>query len=583
MNRNTAGIDTPDMLIRLRNGSPDLALCGKLAKELNVPLMFSVLLWQRGITTSAEAMDFLHPRLADLPSPYLMKDMKKAVSLVVNAIDNNWPICIHGDYDVDGVSATALLALFFRNLHVRPICYQPDRLTEGYGLQSEFIRRHAPPAGENSLLITVDCGVSSVEEVKLARELGFTVIVTDHHEPPDILPEADALLNPKQPGCDFPTRELAGVGVAFYLAVGIRNFLVEEGALSRDQAPNLKSIMDLVALGTVADVMPVTGINRILVSAGIEIMNQQPNCWVSALQTCISYESSRFTAEDISYRFAPRINAPGRLGKPELAFELLTCADPVRALELARDIETINRERRELELQATDSVFLECEKQLNNGASGFVVQGDYHPGVIGIIASRVVDRYNKPVIIFTQDRADVTSLKGSGRSIESVNLFETLQLCKDTIIQFGGHTMAAGLTLLKENLPLFIDRFNFAIGEQSAKGTMDRVFMVDYIPTVEELLDDTFLLYYKQLEPFGNGNPEPVFLLENPSVQQVGTTRNHLKYKLPANGTVYHGIGFGLADKISLIQTESSRMAVKLKHATYRGVQRTEIHALALF
>jgi single-stranded-DNA-specific exonuclease len=570
--------------LRQRSGPPDEVVCNRLATELQIPRLLSVLLWQRGITSAAEASTFFQPRLADLPSPFAMKDMDRAVALVARAVQEHWPICIHGDYDVDGVSSSALLALFFQNMGIRPLCYQPDRLVNGYGVQQEFIRNNAPEKGKQSLLITVDCGISAVEEVGLAKQLGFKVIITDHHETPPQLPEADAVLNPKQPGCCFPSQDLAGVGVAFFLALGIRSHLVEHGIITREQAPNLKQFMDLVALGTVADVMPVTGINRILIRAGLEVMNSQARPWVSALKQLHGSHEGPLTSEDISFRLAPRINAPGRLGKPHVAFDLLTCAEPVEALELAASVEAMNKQRRQVENESLEFVFAKCERLTEKGDQGFVVYGDFHPGVIGIIASRVVERYHRPVFIMTVDSSEANRIKGSGRSIDGVNLYEVLEACADTIIQFGGHRMAAGLTVTRENLPLFAERFNEIISLKMAEQNVDREFVVDSCARPEEVFDERFLSHYHNLEPFGNGNPEPVFLLEKSRVTNPGIVKNHLKYRLEVNGQTFRAIGFGLAEKIELFsRAEPVHLAVKIKSSVFRGVKRTEIHTVDVF
>ncbi|MHB8809079.1 MAG: single-stranded-DNA-specific exonuclease RecJ [Desulfobulbaceae bacterium] len=575
---------TPGYILRQRSGPPDDEACSRLAGELRIPRLLSVLLWQRGITSAGEAASFLKPRLADLPSPFFMKDMDRAAELVAEAVRAQWPICIHGDYDVDGVSSSALLALFFQNMGIRPICYQPDRLVDGYGVQAEFIRNNAPEKGRQSLLITVDCGISAVEEVRLAKELGFKVIITDHHETSPQLPEADAILNPKQPGCCFPSRDLAGVGVAFFLTLGIRSHLVEQGFITRDRAPNLKQFMDLVALGTVADVMPVTGINRILISAGLEVMNSQPRPWVSALKQLNGPREGVLTSEDISFRLAPRINAPGRMGKPQVAFNLLTCADPVQALALAGSVEAMNQERRQVENESLEFVTAACERLTAKGDQGLVVYGDFHPGVIGIIASRVAEKYRRPVFILTDDSSEENRIKGSGRSVDGVNLFEVLEVCADTIIQFGGHRMAAGLTVSKENLSIFAERFNEIISGKMVEVLGKREFLVDYCPRPEEVLDGQFLSYYQRLEPFGNGNPEPIFLLEKSRVTNPGIVKNHLKYSLEVNGRTYRAIGFGLAEKMqTLNMAEPVHLAVKIKNSVFRGVKRTELHTVEVF
>lgn len=570
--------------LRRRSAVPDEEACARLAGELCIPRLLSVLLWQRGITSAGEAATFLQPRLADLPSPFAMKDMDRAVALVVQAIQEQWPVCIHGDYDVDGVSSSALLALFFQSMGIQPVCYQPDRLLNGYGVQEEFIRQNAPPAGRPSLFITVDCGISAVNEVRLARDLGFRVIITDHHETPTRLPEADAILNPKQQGCRFPSQELAGVGVVFFLTLGIRSHLVEQGLIAKEKAPNLKQFMDLVALGTVADVMPVTGINRILIRAGLEVMNTRPGPWVSALKQLNTMHEGPLTSEDISYRLAPRINAPGRLGKPEVAFSLLICSDADEALRLARVVEEMNQERRRIENESLEFVTDECERQTGIGIQGIVVYGDFHPGVIGIIASRVAERYQRPVFILTDDGCEINRIKGSGRSVDGVNLYEALEGCADTLIQFGGHRMAAGLTLTRENIAAFAQRFNYIVALQMTEHREEHEFIVDCNPTAEEMLDEGFLTQYPNLEPFGNGNPEPVFLLERSMVRNPGTIKNHLKYNLEVNGRTFRAIGFGLADKMEkIIRHEPVHLAVKIKNSVFRGVKRTELHTLEVF
>jgi single-stranded-DNA-specific exonuclease len=509
--------------------------------------------------------------------------MDRAVSLVVTALRDKWPIYIHGDYDVDGITGSALLARFFHKLGRDVACYQPDRLTEGYGLQESFIRAKAPYQGQSALLITVDCGISDISEVKIAKELGFKVIVTDHHIPGDELPPADAIVNPRLEECTFPFPSLAGVGVAFFLAFGIRNSLVEEGELEMEKAPNLKSLMDLVALGTVADVMELTGINRILVRAGLEVMNQPDCAWALALQKQQNnFGGGLFSSETISYRFAPRINAPGRLGQPELSFELLSSDDPHECQELAAQIEALNQQRRDLETGALDQVIAECERQENSGAAAFVVYGPFHQGIIGIIASRAVNRFKKPVIIFTDDSSRLGTVKGSGRSIDSINLYNVLQDCSGSVIQFGGHAMAAGLALHKDNLQFFTNQFESVVSQLDSTKDTDTMIHVDYCLELEEVMNRDFLHHYQSMQPFGNGNPEPVFMLDRPEFVKTGIVKNHLTFSLSAGGRMYRGIGFGMADKIKLIKAGPVHLAFKLKETVYRGEHRTELHVVEL-
>ena len=562
---------------------PDMESCAQLASDMNLPLPLAVLLGQRGVHNVHDAEDFLSPQLASLPSPFLLQDMDKAVSLVQSALQENWPIYIHGDYDVDGITSSALLARFFKNINTKTVCYQPDRLTEGYGLQETFIRAKAPFQGKTALLITVDCGISDFQEVEIAKELGFKVIVTDHHLPGDKLPQADAVINPQRQDCTFPYSSLAGVGVAFFLACAIRNKLVEEGALEKEKAPNLKMLMDLVALGTVADVMPLTGLNRLLVRAGLEIMNQPDCAWAIALkkQQYNQNNNGPFTSEDISYKFAPRINAPGRLGNPGVAFELLASESPEECNELAIQLEDMNQQRRELEAGALEQVVSACKTQEESGASAFVVDGEFHQGVIGIIASRAVDIFHKPVIIFTEDTSRLGTFKGSGRTVEGINLYDVLSACNSAIIQFGGHAMAAGLAIHKDNLQFFTKQFETAVAKYAVSTGPKATIQIDYPVKPEEVLEKAFLEKYQMLQPFGNMNPEPIFLLNNPTIKEAAVVKNkHLTFALNANGQKFRGIGFGMADKINLILSGSVQMAFKIKNTVYRGEYRVEIHAV---
>lgn len=560
---------------------PEMEQCLQFAREVQVPYPIAVLLWQRGIRDSRQAREYLNPQLSDLPSPFLMKDMNLAVALVSQALRENWPLYIHGDYDVDGIAGSALLARFFRQLDRDTICYQPDRLTEGYGLQPDFLRANAPASGQTALLITVDCGVSDINEVRLAKDLGFKVIVTDHHLPGDELPPADVLLNPHQKDCRFPYPELAGVGVAFFLACAIRSHLIAEGHMSREKSPNLKKLTDLVAMGTVADIMPLTGINRILVKAGLEIMNHPDCTWAWALnKQQNSYYTGLFTSEDISYKFAPRVNAAGRLGKPELSFHLLSIDNPEKCHELAAQIERLNQDRRELEGEALNRVLAECERQERSGASAFVVYGSFHQGIIGIIASRVVDRFNKPAIVFTDDLSCPGTIKGSGRTVPSVNLHHALQACSGLIIQFGGHAMAAGLSIDRANLDAFTGQFEATVADLHVKGENRAAIPIDYCAEQEDVLDKIFIQHYNNMQPFGNGNHEPVFMLSNPEFSKVGTVKNHLTFALRSKGQEYRGIGFGMAEQLKCIQDGPVQIALKLKNTVYRGERVVELHAV---
>ncbi|MDH3347605.1 MAG: single-stranded-DNA-specific exonuclease RecJ, partial [Desulfobulbaceae bacterium] len=528
-------------------------------------------------------IDFLYPKLASLPSPSLMKGMDEAVGLVITAFKQKKDIVIHGDYDVDGISSTALLSSFLHHLDIEPICYIPDRLSEGYGLSGETVRRLAQQVSMPGLLITVDCGITAVEEVELAHQLGFNVIITDHHEPLGELPAADAILNPKNPECSFPYRSLAGVGVVFYLIMGIRARLVEEGFWTKKTSPNLKQFLDLVALGTVADVMQLTGVNRVLVRAGLDVLSERVRPGVWALCERASIMQGRITGEDISYRLAPRLNAAGRVDDPMLSFDLLTCKDTNRAMELARRLDEVNRKRRSLESAATEQAMGQAREQVKEGSGGLVVYGPWHPGVVGIVASRIVDRFSLPVIVFTDDTTGCEqNLKGSGRSVKGVNLFETLGECTEFTLQHGGHAMAAGLTLEKTELKRFSRLFDkLIVKKMSSFSSNDSDIYVDYYVHEGEVFEDKFIKSYDQLGPFGEGNPEPVFIASNLDIVSINRVKSHLSFKVKHNGSLFHGIWFGMGDHAVKLET-SPHLLFTMRSNFFRGEPQWEIRALAV-
>ena len=555
--------------------------CRKITRDLEIPLVLAELLYRRGFTSAGKAKTFLGPRLADLPSPYGLKGMADGVGLILETIASRGQVVIHGDYDVDGITATVLLTNFMATLDLDVTCHIPNRMTEGYGLSMDSISRLAKKVTMPALLITVDCGISAVKEIQFAKELGFKVIVTDHHEPSGELPPAEAVINPKQLDCEFESKKLSGVGVAFFLAMAVRIKMVEQGFWDRETAPNLKKYLDLVALGTVADVMDLVDINRILVTAGLEMITARTRPGIWALCERAGVSEGAVTAEDISFRLAPRINAAGRIGKPQLAADLLFCRETGEAMNRAAALEKANATRRELEKTALDEAVQQARQQAESGISGLVLYGsNWHPGVVGIIAARVVDRFQLPVLVFTNDTASSNgTLKGSGRSVGGLNLFHVLQQCDKCIVQFGGHAMAAGLTLLAENLDHFSEEFNRSVSVMMHDVTPEGL-VIDRIMSGEDNCEE-MANCLKRMEPFGQGNPEPVFLLKNIRMKTVSKLRDHLKFSLQLNGSQVHGIGFFMADQF---ETASGAidLVFKLKQTCFRGRKRIEAHAVVI-
>ena len=559
----------------------DARACQEISCELGIPYVLAELLYQRGFVTVNSARNYLRPSLADLPSPFQLKGMHQAVELILAAVATKGQVVIHGDYDVDGITATVLLVDFLSGLGLEVSYHLPNRMKEGYGLSRYSIDVLAEKVSMPALLITVDCGITATEEVRYAQEIGFKVIVTDHHEPPCKLPDADALINPRQQDCEFSFKGLSGVGVAFFLAMAVRRKMVEKGFWERNAVPNLKDCLDLVALGTVADVMELVGINRILVKAGLEVITARKRPGIWALCECSKMMERVVTAEDISFRLAPRINAAGRLGIPYLAADLLCSTDIDEALDRANALEQANLKRRKLERLALDDALELAGEQVADNRKGLVLLGtDWHPGVVGIIAARVADRFQLPVLVFTRDRASGAEIfKGSGRSVSGLNLFTVLQQSDSHILQFGGHAMAAGLTVAAEEFAAFCTEFNSSVQKMIRDVDTPGLLIDRIMNTGDDCRELTRCL--SLMEPFGQGNPEPVFLLNNIRMERVSTLREHLKFFVRINGSKVQGIGFFMAEQFDLASHQVD-LGFKLKQTSFRGRERIEAHAVAI-
>ena len=550
------------------------------ADNLQLHPILAELLVRRGYTDPQAAQDFLFPQLAHLPSPWTLKGMTAACVLVLHAVKTKQQIVIHGDYDVDGITATVLLVDFFNTLGLEVISHLPNRLTDEYGLTRKSVDFVAQKVSQPALLITVDCGTSAMEEVQYAKSLGFKVLVTDHHRiPADKLPQADALINPLQVGCSFAYKGLSGVGVAFFLLMAVRRTLVEQGIWTEATMPNLRDSLDLVALGTIADVVPLTEVNRILVRAGLEVLSQGKRPGIQALCQRAGLNADGFlTAENISYQLAPRMNAAGRLGKPELAARLLLAQDIGEAAQYAEELEAANLYRRELEAVVLEAAVMQAKKQRHNQHFGLVLTGeDWHSGVIGIVAARMVDRYQVPSLIFTGDGLSGL-LKGSGRSIPGINLHQVLEDCQDWIVRFGGHAMAAGLTIEAQHLEQFTAAFDKTLGRLNQERTIAPPRFDAILTPTEDV--HSLAQGLQLLEPFGLGNPEPVFLFENIRLQGLNTLREHLRFFLPMTHGQLQGIGFFMAEQLEKAAAGGIDLGCRLKQTSFRGRLRVEVHAV---
>ena len=565
----------------------------QLAEQVGIPEEIIKLLILRGFSDESSINDFLTPSLSQLPRPHLMKGMTEAVSILVESLKTREPITVYGDFDADGVTSTAVLSLFFTELSAPLRYYIPDRLTEGYGLNIEAVRKicdtNKEQYGKPGVLITVDCGISDEEVVNEAKQLGFTIIITDHHKPPGKLPLADAILNPLQPGCDFPCKNLAGVGVAFYLILGLRSEMIENGHWPEDKIPNLKSYMDLVTIGTVADQVPITECNRIIVKAGLEILSQGNRIGLQKILGKTRGYETEVTTEDIAFRVAPRINAIGRIGSALKAVELLETRVPGDAEKLANELEDANNARKAIEANIFDeATHMISSDTIETTNSLLLYKNNWHQGVLGIVASRLTDKYNRPAILLTdfsqEDTPEMNRLvKGSGRPIEGLDIHMAISSCKEMLERFGGHKGAVGLTLPKDKIEPFRQELDRIIGELLEKTSQAPSLMIDMEAPLEVLSDKNFISAYRLLAPFGSGNPAPVFCMNKQKLSKprlVGN--NHLRFTIMEKGKSMNGIGFGFGNYIQEAQNSLMDIAFALKLNSYMGQDKWEIHLVAL-
>ncbi len=519
----------------------DRGLIEALARELGILPLTARLLINRGLVSADRASVFLRPELSHLHDPFLLKDMDLAVERIVSALGAGEKIAVYGDYDVDGTTASAVLYQFFRELGVTPVCYMPRRLKEGYGLNMEALKRLGHEGVK--VVITVDCGITDIEEVRFARSMGMDVIITDHHEVPERLPDASAVINPKQPGCRFPFKGLAGVGVAFNLVVALRARLRKNGWF-RGEVPNLKRYLDLVCIGTVADMVPLVDENRVFVSFGLGELRHTKRVGLRALKDAAGLGSSGLSSESIAYQIAPRINAAGRLGDAKKAFRLLTTEDPAEARALARELDSENSKRQRIE----EETLSEALEMLGGEVSekGIVLSREgWHPGVIGIVASRLVDRFFRPVVLIALD--DGVG-RGSVRGIEPFDVIEGLRNCSDHLERYGGHKAAAGLTLSEEQMEAFRRSFLDYIDRAVTEEDLVREIKLDAVISLNEL-DLRALDEIQKLSPHGCANREPLLGVTGAdilSTEVVGA--RHLRFRVRHDNSMRSGIGFGLAD-----------------------------------
>jgi single-stranded-DNA-specific exonuclease len=527
---------------RLTPPSPNSS---QLAVEAGITALKAQLLLNRGIQHADSAASFLSPRLSDLADPMLLKDMDIAIELIMETIERHEQIAVYGDYDADGITATALLLNFFSELGVRLSWYIPNRLEEGYSLNPIAIKKLRQDGIR--LIITVDCGISNRKEIELAKKLGVNMVVTDHHQIPEDFDPVCPVINPNRHDSLFPFKDLAGVGVAFFLVIGLRARLRDMGWFKDQPEPDLKRYLDIVALGTVADMVPLIDQNRILVQSGIQVMKDSFWPGIKAVKDVSGVDSHRISSYDLAFKLAPRLNAPGRLGDSATGLTNLTTMNESIAIETAGQLNSMNLLRQRIEgdiLKEIEKSIIK-ESDLKDRMTIVLAKKGWHEGVLGIVASRLLERYHRPTLVLTI-REEMAV--GSGRSIDGFNLHRSMARLQHLFEKFGGHYHAAGCTLKAANIQALAKGLEGIARKEIREDDLFPAIDIDAEVRIQELTFET-VSDLRSLEPFGKGNPEPFFYsgdLEVLDSRVVG--EKHLKLRVRQGKSVMEAIGFGLSD-----------------------------------
>ena len=531
---------------------PDQEKVNQLMSSLQIDEVIASLLVQRGIETYEAAKSFFRPTLEDLHDPFLMKDMDKAVIRIMQAIEKEENILVYGDYDVDGTTSVSLVSSYLKCNYPNVATYIPDRYEEGYGISYQGI--DFAEDNDFSLIIALDCGIKAIDKVEYASKKGIDFIICDHHRPAEIIPEAVAVLDPKRTDCEYPYKELCGCGVGFKL---IQALASREGK----SIENLVEYLDLVATAIGADIVPITGENRVLTYFGLKVINENPRTGFKAILNQVKKET--LTVTDVVFIIAPRINAAGRMKHGQYAVNLLTEIDLETAISYAEEIEEFNTDRRDADKRITEEALQQIEElEEQENYTTVVYNENWHKGVIGIVASRLTETYYRPTIVFTKSG---DKLAASARSVKGFDVYNALEDCSEHMEQFGGHKYAAGLTLKQENFQAFRQAFEKSVSKTIEEHMLTPEISVDTEISLE-LITPKFFRILKQFAPFGPGNMTPVFM--TPDLKDtgygkcVGEDDRHLRVTVLQNGSKLSGIGFGLGDKINLILHRKSFKAV---------------------
>ena len=539
----------------------------ELKEKYKINSLLAAILVNRGITDEEKIRKFLEPTRQDFYNPYLMKDMEIAVNRIINAIKSQEKVIIYGDYDVDGITSITVLKKFLKDVGLEVSYYIPNRLDEGYGLNKNAVEKIVNEG--YTLMITVDCGISGIDEIDYANSLGLEVIVTDHHEPGESLPKALAVIDNKRKDSTYPFRELAGVGVSFKLcqAIGMK--------LELKEATYLK-YLDIVCIGTISDIVPLVDENRVITKLGLLLVKQTKNLGLKSIIDSSGY--TKINSSTISFGVAPRVNACGRMGKAEEALELLLSTDIYKVNELTKKLNEHNRKRQEIEKFIYESAIEKIEKNHLNENRTIIVGGEgWHHGVIGIVSSKITEMYFKPSILLSFEENGIG--KGSGRSIPGFDLHDSLMKCQNTLEKFGGHSMAVGVTIKKENLEEFSKEFEKVAADEKIE-EIPQVLNIDANVDLN-LIDKEMIDSLKELEPFGEANKMPIFAFKNLRIDSIRALSEgkHLKLTLKEDNRIINAIGFNmgtLAEEYKI--GDKIDVAGVLEINTFNGVDNLQIN-----
>ena len=560
---------------------PDCQVVEELSTALNnLPQALTEALVSRGISTYEEAKRFFRPSLEQLHDPFLMKGMEEAVDRIMHAMEHQQSVMVYGDYDVDGTTSTALMVHFLKSIGISSSFWIPHRIKNGYGLCTAGIDL-AKERGA-ALIVALDCGITAIDEANYAIENGIDLIICDHHKPGDVIPDAVAVLDPKQEDCAYPFDELSGCGVGFKLI---------QALLSRLGKPKEAAYeyLDLVAISTASDIVPLEDENRILMREGIETLRTTSRAGLQGLARVAKIDLEHMGGSHIVFGMGPRINAAGRLEDASAAVELLLSDTDAAADEMAALLDQANTKRREMDRDVLKQAVAKAERQLSNEQCHCLVVHDenWHPGIVGIVASRLVDRFYRPAVVLTTVNGHV---KGSARSIYGVNIYQAIKECADQLAQFGGHDFAAGMTLMDHRVDAFRQRVNEAVGLQITPDLLRPVIEVDAQVSLNDI-DTRFWAVLKQFAPYGPSNSEPVFHAENLEVsrppRRMGRDGTHIKFwvrQRSGSRQEFEAIGFGMHEYFDTLQ-ESMRerapleMLFNLTENRWKGVRTTQLKA----